>query len=233
MCTVSFLPLENGFILTSNRDEQKSRQANFPKTYHSKSGTVYFPQDPKSGGTWIASSSTKMICLLNGAFKKHKHNPPYKHSRGKVVLDAFDYPSFTDFRATYDFSNIEPHTLIMIDFENDIDVVEVKWDGNEKHISVKNNTETHIWSSVTLYPDEIIEQRESWFDNWITKNEFTVSAIKSFHKTGGTGDIKNDLLMQRTDELKTISVTSFKHQNKKTIMIYEDLLQESVTEIKL
>ena len=32
MCTVSFLPLENGFILTSNRDEQKSRQANFPKT---------------------------------------------------------------------------------------------------------------------------------------------------------------------------------------------------------
>jgi len=233
MCTVSFLPIENGFILTSNRDESKTRKANFPKTYNSKSGTVHFPQDPKSGGTWIASCETKMICLLNGAFVKHKHNPPYKHSRGKVVLDAFDYPSFDDFRENYDFSNIEPHTLVMIDFEKDLEIIELKWDGETKHISPKQNNKTHIWSSVTLYPDEIIAQRESWFKNWIVKNEFTVSTIKKFHKTGGTGDVKNDLIMQRTDDLKTISVTSFEHKNEKTTMIYEDLIDTSLTEISL
>ena len=233
MCTVSFLPLENGFILTSNRDEVKSRQAEFPETYSSKSGIISFPQDPKAGGTWIAGCDTKMICLLNGGFKKHIHNPPYRHSRGKVVLDAFDYPSFADFRENYDFSNIEPHTLVMIDYEKGLDVVELKWDGHKKHISIKNNAETHIWSSATLYPDDIIAQRESWFRAWVSKNEFSVAAIKDFHKTGGSGDIKNDLLMKRTDELKTISVTSFKHEQKQTNMIYEDLISESVTEILL
>jgi len=233
MCTVTFLPLKEGFILTSNRDEVKSRQANFPKTYTSKSGVVSFPQDPKAGGTWIAGCKTKMICLLNGAIQKHKHNPPYKHSRGKVVLDAFDAKSFSDFREHYDFSNLEPHTLVMIDYENDIEIVELKWDGNQKHITKKNQNETHIWSSVTLYPDEIIKQREHWFTQWISKNSFTVASIKNFHKTGGNGDEKNDLVMQRNEELKTISVTSFEHQQKKTMMIYEDLIDNSITELYL
>jgi len=233
MCTVSFLPIEDGFILTSNRDEVKSRQAIFPKTYSSKSGAVSFPQDPKSGGTWIAGCATKMICLLNGGLKKHKHSPPYRHSRGKVVLDAFDYSSFSDFRATYNFDNIEPHTLVMIDYENDLEVVELKWDGVEKHISIKNKKETHIWSSVTLYPDEIVLKRELWFKEWVSKNKFTVAAVKNFHKTGGSGDVKNDLLMKRTDDLKTISVTSFKYQGHTTNMIYEDLISESLSEIIL
>ena len=69
MCTVSFLPLDNGFILTSNRDERALRKpAEFPATYQSNSGTVTFPRDGKAGGTWIAASKTKMICLLNGGF---------------------------------------------------------------------------------------------------------------------------------------------------------------------
>ena len=233
MCTVSFLPLKNGFILTSNRDEVKSRQANFPKTYTSKSGLVSFPQDPKSGGTWIAGSNSKMICLLNGAFQKHKHNPPYKHSRGKVVLDAFDALSFSDFRNDYNFSNIEPHTLVMIDYSDKLEVIELRWDGNKKHITVKDTTETHIWSSATLYPDTIIAQRQSWFNQWVINNEFSIESIKNFHKTGGTGDLKNDLLMQRNDQLKTISVTSFKHQHKKTTMVYEDLISNVITEISI
>lgn len=233
MCTVSFLPLQNGFILTSNRDEVKSRKANFPKTYHSKSGVVVFPQDPKAGGTWIAGSKTKMICLLNGAFQKHTHNPPYKHSRGKVVLDAFDFDDFSSFRKNYDFSNIEPHTLVMIDYADRLEIVELKWDGHQKHVTVKDKNESHIWSSVTLYSDTIIAERNSWFEDWKSKNKFSLQAIKTFHKTGGTGNIKNDLLMQRNEDLKTISVTSFEHQSQKTRIVYEDLVVESVTEIEL
>ena len=86
MCTVSFLPLENGFILTSNRDERALRKkAIFPSYQESKAGTVIFPQDGEAGGTWFATADTRMICLLNGAFKSHEKQPPYRHSRGKVV----------------------------------------------------------------------------------------------------------------------------------------------------
>ena len=158
MCTVSFLPLKDGFILTSNRDELKARKADFPRTYNSKSGVITFPQDPKSGGTWIAGGTTKMICLLNGAFEKHQHTPPYRHSRGKVILDAFDSKSFSEFRDNYDFSNLEPHTLVMIEFETELKVVELRWDGEKKHISNKPSQNPHIWSSATLYPNDIIAQ---------------------------------------------------------------------------
>lgn len=233
MCTVSFLPLKDGFILTSNRDETLERQANFPVSYSSKSGEITFPQDPKAGGTWIAGNGQKMICLLNGAFKKHKHNPPYKHSRGKVILDAFDAESFQDFTEHYDFSGLEPHTLIMVDFTTEPELVELKWDGNTKHINKKSSSETHIWSSCTLYSPEVISQRENWFNDWVKSNDFDHVGIKKFHKTGGSGDSKNDLLMERSEKLKTISITSFVSSKNDTIISHEDLLKNKLKTVSL
>lgn len=224
MCTVSFLPLADGFILTSNRDETLDRKADFPISISTKSGEITFPQDPKAGGTWIAGSSKKMICLLNGAFKKHTYQPPYKHSRGKVILDAFDSASFKAFRDNYDFSGLEPHTLVMVDFSNELELVELRWDGTTKHVNKKNHKETHIWSSCTLYPPKVVEEREQWFRSWQEKNKFTEENIKIFHKTGGSGDSKNDLLMSRTEKLKTISITSFVNKEDTTTFTYEDLI---------
>ena len=182
MCTVSFLPLKDGFILTSNRDEISDRKASFPVTHKTLSGEITFPQDPKSGGTWFAGNDQKMICLLNGAFKKHHHNPPYKHSRGKIIIDAFNSKSFQDFREHYDFTDLEPHTLVMVDFSINLEVVELRWNGATKHIEKKPTNETHIWSSSTLYPPEIVLEREKWFNEWIKKNDFTQESIIAFHK---------------------------------------------------
>ncbi|MBK9018424.1 MAG: NRDE family protein [Saprospiraceae bacterium] len=39
--------------------------------------SLIFPRDTAAGGTWIAASDTNRVaCLLNGAFVKHKHQPP-------------------------------------------------------------------------------------------------------------------------------------------------------------
>lgn len=228
MCTVTFLPLSNGFILTSNRDEKKERQADFPKTYKSNTGTVTFPQDALAGGTWFAVSKTKMICLLNGAFEKHQTTPPYRQSRGKVVLDAFDSDNFELFRETYDYQNIEPHTLVMIDFESEIKLVEMRWDGQQKHITPLNNHQPHIWSSCTLYPADVVAEREKWFAEFVSRNRFEMEHIKTFHKTGGSGDERNDLLMRRTSELKTISLTSFEYHNGQSQFVHENLIENKI-----
>lgn len=229
MCTVSFLPTKEGFILTSNRDEQSNRAlAVFPSYGQSKSGKITFPKDGKAGGTWIAASSKKMICLLNGAFEKHLANPPYRYSRGKVVLDAFDFLDFETFRENYDLSQIEPHTLVMIEFEKDLILVEMRWDGEKKHIQKLDSKTPHIWSSVTLYSDSIIKKREEIFKEWCLENEFTVDNIKKLHLSSGLGDSRFDFLMKRENFLETISVTSAFAMEGEIELKYDDLLSKKV-----
>ena len=104
MCTVTYIPNKDGFILTSNRDENAARS---PKniTRIDQNGTeLVFPRDTTAGGTWIAVSETnRMVCVLNGAFDKHKHRPPYRRSRGLLVLDFFNFPNAESFFEEVDF----------------------------------------------------------------------------------------------------------------------------------
>ena len=54
MCTVTYLPLENdGFILTSNRDESPMRKTIPPKKYLENGVELAYPKDQLAGGTWI------------------------------------------------------------------------------------------------------------------------------------------------------------------------------------
>jgi uncharacterized protein with NRDE domain len=122
MCTVSFLPKKgNSFILTSNRDEDMLRQTALPfQKYSLNNKSLYYPKDPKAGGTWIATEPNSFtVCLLNGAFKAHTPNPPYNKSRGIVLLDFFKYNNQYDFIKQYDFSNIEPFTLLFVKRQQD------------------------------------------------------------------------------------------------------------------
>ncbi|HAD11338.1 MAG TPA: hypothetical protein DCF33_02760, partial [Saprospirales bacterium] len=111
MCTVTYLPLSNGFILTHNRDEAPARS---PKSIvREGSPAILFPRDTHAGGTWIAcSQSGRTACLLNGAFVLHRRQPPYRRSRGLLLLDFFDWKNADDFFAEYDLHNIEPFTFL-------------------------------------------------------------------------------------------------------------------------
>ncbi len=84
MCTVSFIALTKGAILTSNRDEHVSRSiALYPEIYQANNRKIMFPKDSKAGGTWFISNENGDIgVLLNGAFEKHVPMPPYCKSRG-------------------------------------------------------------------------------------------------------------------------------------------------------
>ena len=97
MCTVTYLPLENdGFILTSNRDESPMRKTIPPKKYLENGVELAYPKDQLAGGTWIgASTKNRLVCLLNGAFKKHERNSYYKMSRGLVVKNILTVTVFT------------------------------------------------------------------------------------------------------------------------------------------
>jgi hypothetical protein len=229
MCTVSYLPLtKTEYILSSNRDETPLR-SDTPFVEESvKMGRIYFPKDAK-GGSWLFGSDFGWtICILNGAFIKHKHQPPYKLSRGLMGKAIFNYPSFTAFLAHFKFRGIEPFTCIMI---NDEKLLEFRWDGQEKFIRTLDRNEPHIWSSSTLYPHEMQLKRKGWFQEWLSNNPvFNVENIHSLHRTGGEGDIKNDYVMNRNNIVCTTSISHLVKHKKQTLMLHYNLQNEEKQE---
>lgn len=221
MCTVSYVPLGSGnFILTSNRDENPNRVTHEPgkETSITESATIICPKDFKAGGTWIAMSVYgKVACLLNGAFIKHKHEPPYTKSRGLILLEYFSYNSAIEFHNKVDLKGIENFTLIML--ENEL-VHELRWDGEEKFFQLKDENEAHLWSSCTLYDQESANNKELVFQTWIdSKEKANVEEIEFFH---GLHNPNGFLLNMPL--VKTVSITSIEKSSTTIRMNYHDLL---------
>lgn len=237
MCTVTFLPCGNAdYILTSNRDEKNVRKkAQPPRKFIHGNFSVFYPKDREAGGTWIATGKKHFtLCLLNGAFEKHLHAPPYRKSRGLVVLDFFAFENAEDFATRYDFTGIEPFTLVMLDTSSSLRLHELRWDGQRITLTPKDAGIPHIWSSVTLYEKAVIAQRSEWFSNWLKdRQEFRMDEIICFHEFGGTGDKANDLLMNRGNEVLTVSITSIAHQNGNMRMHYKDIPQDITYSIQI
>ncbi|GAA4415755.1 NRDE family protein [Nibrella viscosa] len=229
MCTVTYLPLsDNGFMLTSSRDEQVSRpSAASPRTERIGGREVCFPQDPQGRGTWIAASGRSTLCLLNGAFRAHVPQPPYRHSRGLVVLDFFQYTSLYEFLEDYAFTGIEPFTLLVVEAGL---LVELRWDGARLHYTEPDPAQAHIWSSATLYSADVVARREAWFRAWLqTRTTYSLGAIRNFHKTAGAGDPENGLFMNRDNRIRTVSLTSVLNLSYGTELFYEDFSAPSFT----
>jgi hypothetical protein len=228
MCTVTYLPTNpNGYVLTHSRDEKAIRPAAFaPQTRTIGGQTVTFPQDPQGQGTWIAVSEQRAVCLLNGAFVAHVAQPPYRHSRGLVVLNSFDYETIDAFIDHYNLVDIEPFTLLWTEFGR---LTELRWNGHRLAIFDKDPRRPHIWSSVTLYPAAVIEQREAWFRQWQRQTpDWSPETIRDFHLSAGDGDPENAVLMNRNNQYFTVSLTRVRHQNHQTKLIYEDLTQAGI-----
>jgi hypothetical protein len=229
MCTVTFLPLKNAnFILTSNRDEQKERETLAPKKYVEDGVEMIYPKDKIAGGTWIgASKNNRLVCVLNGAFIRHKRKSSYKVSRGIVSKDILKTKNLSRFVPMLDLMEVEPFTMIIVDWnDSELSLFELIWDGEQKHFTKLEN-KAKIWSSSTLYENDIVRKRQKLFQNWLVRHEWTAENILEFHHSTD-GDREQAILMRRS-YIETVSVTSVQKENNRVIMNYEDVLQAHKT----
>ena len=230
MCTVTYLPIGNeGFILTSNRDESPMRKTILPKKYLENGVAMMYPKDHLAGGTWIGlSDKNRLVCLLNGGFEKHQRNSYYRMSRGVVVKDILSVEDPVEYISAYDFNNIEPFTIILIDWNVALKAYELVWDGQDKHFK-ELYQQPKIWSSSTLYNAKVKEDRVAWFEEWLEEHpEYNQNDILKFHESSDKGTQATTLKMKRPF-VETVSITSIKKEDK-TSMSYQDLRnKESVT----
>jgi hypothetical protein len=223
MCTVTYIPAKESLYITSNRDEKNWRtDAMPPQVYEFLSGKIMFPKDSHAGGTWIAvHENGNFAVFLNGGLVAHTPNPPYRKSRGLILLDLLDHTTPYNCFLAINLSNIEPFTAIIRDMGK---LFECRWDGLKKHHHQLDAELPHIWSSVTLYGDNIIAKRKSWFDEWITSNgNPSTGDILHFHQFTGDGDESNDLRMNRSGKVFTVSITSIEINQSGLTMDYLDL----------
>lgn len=208
MCTVSYVPLDHGFILTSNRDELAGRPTSLPPDFYmTEEGlSLYYPKDPMGKGSWIAASEDeRVVCLLNGAFHTHKHQPPYNRSRGLVVLESFHYETPFDFYRSVNLEGVEPFTMILI-WANQL--FEFRWNGKEKHF-LSLPDQPYLWASATLYTEEVVARKRNWLKDFLNINAHpTQEQLLDFHEHGGIADPVNGMRINRTNGLQTLSITS-------------------------
>jgi len=230
MCTVSFVPLpDTRFILTSNRDETIQRGlASSPQQLNRHGIEIICPVDPLASGSWIGiSEKGRIICLLNGAFKRHQHKPPYRMSRVLVVLDALTFSSVEEFASQYDLAGIEPFTMVLLQADNHPVLHELRWDGNEKYFKKLDEHAFHLWSSPTLYSEILKEEKEKAFRNDLDQlSEVNVTSLLNIHSHFLYEDwVKAP---ERVEVVATLSITSVEKNNGSLKMHYRDLVRKEL-----
>lgn len=206
MCTVTYIPInKTDFILTSSRDVPFTREkALHPKKYIEDNVEINYPKDGRASGTWIGfSNRNRLICLLNGGFKDHVSEKSYRKSRGIIVKDLLKEQEIFSALSEINLENIEPFTLVIVDWNNELQLIEFVWDGKKKHRK-ELKQENYIWSSSTLYDEKMKQLRIKWFKDWKLKNN--KEEILNFHHRAGIGDSNVDVIMKR-ERVGTVSIT--------------------------
>lgn len=234
MCTVTYLPLGNeGFILTSNRDESPMRKTIPPQKYNENGVEITYPKDELAGGTWIGvSEKNRLVCLMNGGFEKHPRGSYYRMSRGVVVKNILSVNNPIAYIESFDFYEIEPFTIVLVDWNNELTIYELVWDGKEKHFK-KLSQEPTIWSSSSLYDAQMKSDRKEWFGEWLkNRSEFHQEDILAFHQSTDKGTEGTTLKMKRPF-VETVSITSVKKDTKHLRLDYHDLGKDAKTSVVL
>ena len=223
MCTVSFVFSNGKAILTHNRDEKIARPSAIePQKYSINNKEIYFPKDPKAGGTWYAvAQNGTTIVLLNGADEKHQVKLSYRKSRGLIVLDLISSNSSIDQWNAIDLSEIEPFTMVL--FQEGM-LYQLRWNEVEKTTLNLDVSQNHIWSSSTLYPKDIREKRANWFHTFLdTKPEVDEKEMFNFHRYTEGENQENGLVINRNDLMKTLSITQSVIEKNNIVLSYLDL----------
>ncbi len=230
MCTVSYFPISsNEFTLTSNRDVSKARMiATLPEKRTIYDRDFLAPIDKDANGTWIFTTPAGITaCLLNGAFENHVANPPYRKSRGHIVLEILNFFSVQEFAEKVDLDAIEPFTLVLIESQNQLQsLYTLIWDGAQKHFEKLDATQPHIWASSTLYTQEQKAYVRKSYDKLVSGIEIEnlEKELQSFHWCGIPKTNPEVIRIDNTTH-HTVSTTQIVRQNEKVVMHYFDLIR--------
>lgn len=229
MCTITYIPFdEKSFVVTDNRDEAVGREALLPEMYEELGAKLYYPRDVVAGGTWIGVSDRKnLVCLMNGAFSRHKRKASYRKSRGLVVKELLASEDLIQAAKDYDLEGIEQFFALMFSWKDDVKVYELIWDGEKKHLNEVDATEPKIWSAAMTYGEEQRLEREEFLATFLEKHiesGLSPQDIIDFHHLEGN-DEREGMVIRR-GVLQTTSISQFRNLDSEASFYFKSLVDE-------
>lgn len=192
------------------------------------------PIDSEKGGTWIATSQAgRVTVLLNGAFKRHNHLPPYRKSRGLVVLDTFEYANLETFFQQYDLDGIEPFTLVILESLSSSDLIDFRWDGEKKHLRHHSASVPAVWSSASLYSKDIIKHTEERFHEWLNSGIQDAETLLDFNRQEEYSLKIERRRQEAIPTLETLGISSIQINSSTIYFKYFDMISDNQNEVKL
>lgn len=185
MCTVSVVPVRDGFRVACNRDEHRLRPtAIVPLVRAHANGQSVWPQDLPSGGTWIgANDSGLVIALLNRAGRR-RALAARPTSRGIIIpslLTACGLDAAAD-QADRELGGVrlfEPFTLVMVQGRR---VAVVEHGDESTSITRHRLTGPVLFTSSSLGDDLVDGPRRRLFAELVESSARPLAGQAAFHR---------------------------------------------------
>jgi hypothetical protein len=149
MCTLSFIPEEDGYIVAMNRDERRERASAMPPSIQRNGKlTFLYPSEP-GGGTWIGGNSRgNLLALLNWNPTRTQTLGEKLRSRGEIIpklLLELDTEATKRQLLTLHLAGLYPFRLFGI-FPAERQIREWRWD-TQRLIAKFHGWERNHWFS--------------------------------------------------------------------------------------
>ncbi len=186
MCTLTWKPLDTGYVLFFNRDEQRSRPVALPPRAFEANGVRYLaPTDTARGGTWLLVNEHGLsLALLNHATAM-RLAPTHPASRGWLphhAADCLDVETAIKRIATRRLDDVPPFHLIAADASQ---ASLLTWDGIDA-TSTQLAAEGCLLTTSSYQPEVIASQRLATFARDVgDMASASVEQLATFHEHRG------------------------------------------------
>lgn len=205
MCTVSVIPLANGFRLACNRDESRLRAIALPPAIvHHEGVRAVMPRDPDAGGTWIAVTEARLaFTILNLNSEGESPSASGDRSRGEIIprlilcRTADEVPELLK---SMTVSTFRPFRLVVADRDT---VLELRSDS----APVRHRLSAPLMFTSSGLGDHLVEApRRALFQQVMRKDGDPVANQDRFHMHRWRSHPHLSVLMERADA-RTVSRT--------------------------
>jgi transport and Golgi organization protein 2 len=210
VCTVTIVPVGNGFRLGCNRDERRNRAPALPPAAHGlPHRTAFFPVDPAGPGTWIGVNDTGLAAaLLNRSPDPSKPlDTNRRRSRGLIIPYLLECASLTNAvhrGAAVDPSDFDRFRLAMVQRHT---VATLTSDGAEFVVEVTDLARPMMLTSSSLGDGLVEPPRRRLFERLFAGEPSSwVRTQNLFHRHQWRGHRDVSVRMERADA-KTVSHT--------------------------
>lgn len=184
MCTVSVVPIRDGFRIGCNRDERLTRpRAERPKTRSAGDMKAVWPRDPLSGGTWIGANDAGLaMVILNRAPRRRTVATPRPRSRGTIIptlLHSRRIESAIEAASVLPAWEFEPFTLVVLQ-GRDLGVIT---NGGER-MSLRRDvlSKPIVFTSSSLGDRLVSKPRRALFARMVEASSNPLDGQRAFHR---------------------------------------------------